>query len=387
MKTPGIVPLLGGLTASLLCTVACADEDPVRLAIERLDSTNPGERLQAQNAIVEAHYTGDIPVDALQELHDELVRLAAIREDAYPVVSAPLIAIELLGFLQVEQGIDVLLERLTDEFPRIIVSITSTPAGVALGRIGAPAIQPILDFAPGASDEEWRTLRCSLESMEDQQAVLAAVEQRLCTENDPRMRDRLETCRERAERGVRRQTPPDYMTFKCLLHGMETNPQPETRHALREKIGRLRACGRISPAERDAAIPKLMEWAQDAAVPGEIGDRPLLAMEVLGELRAEQAVPMLLDRLTIRYARVVHNQSEKYITLAGHALARIGLPAVQPILDRVAAADDDEWRILRAAMHRMEDTAGVRSAIEHHLQTEADPTARARLQRYLTCIP
>ena len=82
-----------------------------------------------------------------------------------------------------------------DEFPRLVVrdiDRVATVASLALGRIGTPSIAPILDLADDATDEQWQMLVYSLRTIEDQAAVLAAIEQLLDAGVGPLAQSRLE---------------------------------------------------------------------------------------------------------------------------------------------------------------------------------------------------
>jgi len=175
----GLLLLL--LALSPLPLRASAGEFDVAGAIADLRSDDFGQRLQGFQEISARMTRGQLTPSERRDLTAALVADARLEEPHPELESTPLLAIELLGELESAEAIPLLLARLLDYFPRFVVSDLSAlpPPAVALGKIGPPAIAPILDRASSASAEEWKALRSALQLMKDQETVRSAVRQRL----------------------------------------------------------------------------------------------------------------------------------------------------------------------------------------------------------------
>ncbi len=150
-------------------------------AARQLLSAETESRTAARDAITGRLRTGALPPAERTALIAELLAAARVEESPYPLLATPLLAIELLGDLRAEEAIPVLMERLLDDFPRLLVTGEQrvTPAGQALAKIGKPALEPMISAAAGASEEEWGVLRASLALMKDQKSVQAEVSRQL----------------------------------------------------------------------------------------------------------------------------------------------------------------------------------------------------------------
>jgi hypothetical protein len=74
-------------------------------------------------------------------------------------------------------------------------------------------------------------------------------------------------------------------------------------------------------------------------------DAKYLAIMLLGELRATEAIPTLLDNLDFKNPRITSKTSRGSLYLgdvypAAEALRKIGAPAVDPLIDRLGAYTD-----------------------------------------------
>jgi HEAT repeat protein len=168
-------------------------EPQVARSIAMLSSDDLGVRLQGFNEISARLAAGELAPGERQELITALLPVARVVEHAPQLESAPLLAIELLGELKAPEAVPVLLDRLLDQLPRWVVSDLSAllPAVVALAKVGAPAVAPILDRAGTASAAEWTALRQALGEMKDQEAVRSAARQRLASATGDTARQRL----------------------------------------------------------------------------------------------------------------------------------------------------------------------------------------------------
>jgi len=150
-------------------------------AIALLCSAGEEERHQGFDDISSRLAAGALPAAGRRELITGLLAAARVEEPHYPLDSTPLLAIQLLAKLKAPEAVSVLLGRVTEQFPRFVVSDLSTlpPAAQALMAIGPPAIEPILDRSGAAGEEEWSVLRSILREMKEKDAVRAAVSRRL----------------------------------------------------------------------------------------------------------------------------------------------------------------------------------------------------------------
>jgi HEAT repeat protein len=107
------------------------------------------------------------------------------------------------------------------------------------------------------------------------------------------------------------------------------------------------------------------------------------AMLLLGELRAVEAVPLLVRCLTyeVYYKNTKRPQTADDLYPAVRALSDIGSPAIEPVLERVAGADDPE--VHRAAAAALRGILGQRRAhaiLLQEAQANASAPARQRLR-------
>lgn len=171
-----------------LATAGPAPANPPSLAAvaERLGSDEADERFAAHELLLEqirrfgAEELGAAERQAVLDVVPGLMTVARRTERIYPMGAAPLLAIELLGELRAAEAIPLLLDRIDDDFPRILVNATDvSPAAKALVRIGAGAIEPILDRTAAADESEWRMLTATLRAIEPREPVVSAVERHL----------------------------------------------------------------------------------------------------------------------------------------------------------------------------------------------------------------
>jgi len=106
--------------------------------------------------------------------------------------------------------------------------------------------------------------------------------------------------------------------------------------------------GAITPTQRREMIPKLLKIA---ALESKRLDWPTPeqeAMSVLGQLEAWEAIPVLVRRITDRF---FDGFMPDHHTHASIALAKIGEPAVAPLIERVAVSSNEEWRYIQSALY------------------------------------
>jgi hypothetical protein len=158
-----------------------------------------------------------------------------------------------------------------------------------------------------------------------------------------------------------------------------TDASLEVRNAAYEALLAKTQSGELLEKERAETVAALLEVAQGEAVDGELEAAPLLAMRLLGELRAEEAIPLLLDRLTDEFTRAIIGDSD-WVTPAAQALVKIGKPALAPMVSMAAGASEEEWGVLRASLALMKDQKSVQAEVSRQLGEGAGEEALTRLK-------
>ncbi|RMH23600.1 MAG: HEAT repeat domain-containing protein, partial [Planctomycetota bacterium] len=128
--------------------------------------------------------------------------------------------------------------------------------------------------------------------------------------------------------------------------------------------------GTLSPAQRASIVEDLVRVAGRTRERYEFDSAELWAIRALGRAGATEAVEVLLDRVGDEFPRFVTASSRR--TPAAGALARIGVPAVAPILERCGTADAEKWRLMAGVLRRIDkDSALVREAMRTMLEAQA----------------
>lgn len=109
------------------------------------------------------------------------------------------------------------------------------------------------------------------------------------------------------------------------------------------------------------------------------------AMNLLGRLRASEAVHVLAARTTFR-AEAPGSASGGpefgHSLPAASALIQIGLPSVKPVIELAATTDDEEvLKDTAIVIHRIPGTNLARSYIDEKLKDENELKRRSRLER------
>jgi hypothetical protein len=167
------------------------------------------------------------------------------------------------------------------------------------------------------------------------------------------------------------------------LCGQETRLNSAALNSLQsdDEAARTRAVQEIlhdqsAAVEQVSAIVR--KYASDPAKKGTVKS----SMELLGKLRAKDAVPLLVDNLTfaVFYKNTKALQNADTLYPAVSALIEIGMPAIEPVLARVEASSADAD--LQAGAAVLRGVLGAELAAERlRIETakaSSDP-ARARL--------
>lgn len=113
-----------------------------------------------------------------------------------------------------------------------------------------------------------------------------------------------------------------------------------------------------------------------------------LAMDILGEMRAEQAVPHIVLWLWPQEGQYAASSRRSYFSPAGFALIKIGKPAVSVLLEVIAtqgntgALGKKRYAITRI-LHEIEGKDGAKFVLGNALEAESDPQRRERLEAAL----
>ncbi|MFN7963953.1 MAG: hypothetical protein U0002_22010, partial [Thermoanaerobaculia bacterium] len=160
---------------------AVRGERSVADLLAELRSKAPSERIEASRALARLGIVEPLAAAERSRLVEGLMAAARITRPRYPVDSTPALALELLGRLQVIEGIPLLLERVLDDFPRVqpITEPRLPVAAEALTALGSAAVRPILERVSSASEEEWRVLSGVLKNIANRTAVRQAIQELL----------------------------------------------------------------------------------------------------------------------------------------------------------------------------------------------------------------
>ena len=134
---------------------------------EAIDAMRTGyniERMRASQRLLHLIEKAPITKGERARAISNLIEMAQIHDEINDIYSTPQLAIELLGRLGAPEGIPVLLDRITEVFPKNIGrDIDMLPdAAVALTEIGASAVGPILERSGSTSAKEWRAMVAAL---------------------------------------------------------------------------------------------------------------------------------------------------------------------------------------------------------------------------------
>jgi len=111
------------------------------------------------------------------------------------------------------------------------------------------------------------------------------------------------------------------------------------------------------------------------------------AIFLLGELRAEEAIPSLLEWIAPPEGEFMVIDAPRFITPAGDALAKIGMPAVDPLLDRVKTKGPaTESLHCLIAMGRILTADLAEAKLEKALAAEENEEYRKNIQHALNVL-
>jgi hypothetical protein len=156
------------------------------------------------------------------------------------------------------------------------------------------------------------------------------------------------------------------------------DPDP-SESKIASEAARIVATTQAIQSQRQAVIKELMRIAATQPESGSPEDNAYAwAVTMLGKLRAEEAVDILLDNINYSWSPTGFRSDDRYLVI--DALLQIGLPALSPTLERLAKEGADEGgyklrynRVLKKMLGEEVAEAVLRHAIDQadmHGQTE-----------------
>jgi hypothetical protein len=150
-------------------------------------------------------------------------------------------------------------------------------------------------------------------------------------------------------------------------------------------------------AEQDRLVAQLQQIVRETIRHKEKAQNAAQVLQLLGRLRAVEAVPLLVENLGCpargeeepRKASVGEGKWSVPV-VAAYALAEIGLPAVDPVLERLfqipqQALSDSDFRLAGTVIGRALGKDAV-PLVKHRIREEEQPVKRDRLTRLLSDV-
>ncbi|MCD6360681.1 MAG: hypothetical protein J7M38_07395 [Armatimonadetes bacterium] len=161
------------------------------------------------------------------------------------------------------------------------------------------------------------------------------------------------------------------MAWVCVLVPMSASADAD------EAVHR----GRAALGAREAAIRSLVQFLDNEQVFEQQPEQAAQAVEMLGRLKAEEGIPVLLEHIAF-LPKPVWREAFRHYPCAV-ALARIGVPAAAGLVE-LAAADDEGLGYGAVEVLRVVYQSNALAALHLRVvaETELDPKRRARLSMW-----
>jgi len=131
--------------------------------------------------------------------------------------------------------------------------------------------------------------------------------------------------------------------------------------------------------QRQQSIQSLQRIITDQSTRGDKQETVSIAISLLGELRADEAVQLLVDQLTFQHFRK-HLQSDEDLYPSVGALINIGLQSIQPLLHKVENTDDKTIHILSGyVIYKVLGMPYATMYVDKYKQQQIDPVKKRRL--------
>lgn len=116
--------------------------------------------------------------------------------------------------------------------------------------------------------------------------------------------------------------------------------------------------------------------------------RRLIAVHLLGKLKAEEAVDVLMDNLLLSYEGDKNFEELNQDNFpVGFALIQIGIPTRQPLLNKIKITEDAEvMRLCTFVIMKTEDKEIAKVVFEKAIQQERDIKKKENLNKALTYL-
>jgi hypothetical protein len=142
-------------------------------------------------------------------------------------------------------------------------------------------------------------------------------------------------------------------------------------------------------SERDATIGAIEATAKQFVTVDDRKGIAKAAIRLLGELKAEQSVSVLVENLTFEvfYQESKRLQITEDLFPCVGALIKIGIPSIQPVLDKAKFSSDPKALLAATAVVRgvLGDNLG-KARLELELRTEPDQARHQRLSSMLESL-
>ncbi|RME95453.1 MAG: hypothetical protein D6773_18360, partial [Alphaproteobacteria bacterium] len=156
-------------------------------------------------------------------------------------------------------------------------------------------------------------------------------------------------------------------SIERALAGMRASYSGDRMRASYELL-RLIEQGSATHEEQVSVESALVEMAKIRSDIYDANSTPQLAIEMLGRLRVEDSIPILLDRVTEIFPQNVGSMLPDAVV----ALAAIGTPSVGPILERCGEEAEERWRLMAVVLRQIDkDSPLVREAMRAVLEAQA----------------
>jgi hypothetical protein len=304
------------------------------------------------------------------------------------------LAILLLGDLRAVEAVPLLVENILYRNPRTLYMMGPLnesgmfPGVEALVKIGMPAIDPVVaKLGPVGEEDQLRRNGCWIvREVLGNRLAQARMQIAIEEAKDPTTRKNLEASlaylRTLHERLGGDLPPPPMPRFGAPLAeppALSAKPATATVHAEVSALSwpklelREEAAAAIRN-EREQLIRELIAVARQASGPSEWHDGKYLAILLLGDYRATEAAPLLVENILYRNPRSLDEDERTTASgvcyPAADALAKIGMPAIDPVIAKLGSvAEENQQRrnccwIIREVLGERLGRAKLQIAIE-----------------------
>ena len=326
-----------------------------------------------------------------------------------------------LGELRAVSAIPLLIENIDFAINIAYIRLPEYPTSAkeALGTIGIPAVKPILEEMKLKNPDSVEALLLyrALAYVGGHELAIYLLEKELANTSSPGACSRLEKILAWAK-GFADRVKEDQLKLKQAVDTLEKNlgnaPSQIHRAGAEEIIARLKEQDpeklwknrfnkeQISEkivldaiAKRDAIIDELIDAFQDIEdeeteetpiVPTEGDETKAHILYLLGELRAVDAIPLLIENIDFEVRAMMFDRLP-YTFPGAKALEKIGVPAVKLILDAIKSNTDDKK--IFYFYHALISIGGNELAIyflEKEIANTASPEACSRLEKILAMV-